>query len=187
MKTFKEYLDEVLDPSKGAGEYVKDFRKSDAPQFKGKSKEKRTQMAIAAYMAAKRKNEEVELEEEQLDELSKGTLKSYADKAVNKAAAHAYIAGGGTGQDNLDIRNKEFNTAVKRVKGVQKATAKLAKEEVELDETEQLDEISKELARKYMAKAGKQLDKGAGDKADKRIDGYWGASKRLSDEKPTSK
>jgi len=116
LVTESQQVDEVLDPSKGAGEYIKDFRKSDAPQFKGKSKEKRTQMAIAAYMSAKRKNEEVELEE-----------------------------------------------------------------------TEQLDEISKELARKYMAKAGKQLDKGAGDKADKRIDGYWGASKRLSDEKPTSK
>jgi hypothetical protein len=47
-------LDEVLDPSMGAGEYVKDFQKSDAPQFKGKSQEKRRIMGIAAYMAAKR-------------------------------------------------------------------------------------------------------------------------------------
>jgi hypothetical protein len=38
----------------GAGEYVKDFQDSDAPQFKGKSKEKRQKMAIAAYLAAKR-------------------------------------------------------------------------------------------------------------------------------------
>ena len=45
-------IDEVLDPSKGAGEYIKDFQKSDAPQFKGKSKEKRRQMGIAAYVAA---------------------------------------------------------------------------------------------------------------------------------------
>lgn len=50
-------LDEVLDPSMGAGEYVKDFQKSDAPQFKGKSKEKRRIMGIAAYMAAKREKE----------------------------------------------------------------------------------------------------------------------------------
>lgn len=47
-------LDEILDPSMGAGEYVKDFQKSDAPQFKGKSQEKRRIMGIAAYMAAKR-------------------------------------------------------------------------------------------------------------------------------------
>jgi len=48
-------LEEKLKPSMGAGEYVSDFKKSDAPQFQGKSKEKRRQMAIAAYLAAKRK------------------------------------------------------------------------------------------------------------------------------------
>lgn len=48
-------LDEVLKGA-DAGEYTKDFEKSDAPQFKGKSKEKRHQMAIAAYLEAKRKN-----------------------------------------------------------------------------------------------------------------------------------
>ena len=37
---------------------VKDFYKSDAPQFKGKSKEKRREMAIAAKLSAER-NEEV--------------------------------------------------------------------------------------------------------------------------------
>lgn len=50
----EETIDEVLKPAMGAGEYVKDFYKSDAPQFKGKSKEKRQKMAIAAYLAAKR-------------------------------------------------------------------------------------------------------------------------------------
>jgi hypothetical protein len=44
---------EGLDPSMGAGEYVKDFRKSDAPQFKGKSKEERQKMAVAAFLSAK--------------------------------------------------------------------------------------------------------------------------------------
>ena len=48
-------LEEKLKPSMGAGEYVSDFKKSDAPQFQGKSKEKRRQMAIAAYLAAKKK------------------------------------------------------------------------------------------------------------------------------------
>jgi len=47
-------IKEVLEPSMGAGEYIKDFQKSDAPQFKGKSQEKRRIMGIAAYMAAKR-------------------------------------------------------------------------------------------------------------------------------------
>jgi|TARA_Y100001951_G_C11128739_1_gene177015 hypothetical protein len=34
------------------GKYIDDFQDSDAPQFKGKSKEKRRQMAIAAKMNA---------------------------------------------------------------------------------------------------------------------------------------
>ena len=46
-------IEEKLDPSMGAGAYVKDFYKSDAPQFKGKSKKERRKMAIAAYLDAK--------------------------------------------------------------------------------------------------------------------------------------
>ena len=41
-----------LKVSDGIGAWIKDFKKSDAPQFKGKSKAKRTQMAIAAKLAA---------------------------------------------------------------------------------------------------------------------------------------
>lgn len=49
--------------------YIKDFEKSDAPQFKGKSKEKRVQMAIAAKLQAMGKKME---ESEELSE-KKGT------------------------------------------------------------------------------------------------------------------
>ena len=50
-------VDEKLDPDKDdIGDYVKDFQKSDAPQFKGKSKKKRQQMAVAAYLSAKEKD-----------------------------------------------------------------------------------------------------------------------------------
>ena len=52
-------IEEKLDPSMGAGAYIKDFQKSDAPQFKGKSKEKKRMMGIAAYMAAKKDMKEV--------------------------------------------------------------------------------------------------------------------------------
>ena len=43
-----------LDPKDGIGSYIKDFKKSKAPQFKGKSDEKKRNMAIAAYLDAKR-------------------------------------------------------------------------------------------------------------------------------------
>lgn len=45
---------EALADDADAGDYVKDFKKSDAPQFKGKSDNKRQSMAIAAYLAKKR-------------------------------------------------------------------------------------------------------------------------------------
>ena len=48
-------LGEKLKPSMGAGAYVDDFRKSKAPQFKGKSKAKKQDMAVAAYLGAKQK------------------------------------------------------------------------------------------------------------------------------------
>ena len=61
-------LDEKLNPSMGAGEYIKDFQKSDAPQFKGKTKEKKRMMGIAAYMAAKKTmKEEVKKDEPPFD------------------------------------------------------------------------------------------------------------------------
>ena len=43
-----------LDPKDGIGSYIKDFKKSKAPQFKGKSDKKQRNMAIAAYLDAKR-------------------------------------------------------------------------------------------------------------------------------------
>ena len=43
-----------LKVSDGIGAWIKDFQKSDAPQFKGKSKEERRDQAVAAYLSAKR-------------------------------------------------------------------------------------------------------------------------------------
>lgn len=103
-------LQEVLGKDAKAGDWISDFVHSDNPKFAGKSKEKRKQMALAAFYA-KQRNEEVEMEEElkgnqhkldknkngkldkhdfkllrkedaeQIDELSKGTLKRYSDAA----------------------------------------------------------------------------------------------------------
>ena len=55
VKHYLEYdhvMGEKLDKDATAGDYVKDFRKSKAPQFKGKSKKKKQEMAIAAYLDA---------------------------------------------------------------------------------------------------------------------------------------
>ena len=48
------YVNEKLKVSDGMGTWIKDFQASDAPQFKGKSDKERRDMAIAAFMSAKR-------------------------------------------------------------------------------------------------------------------------------------
>jgi len=48
-------LDEKITAKTDMGDVVKDFYKSDAPQFKGKSKKKRRQMAVAAKLGAEDK------------------------------------------------------------------------------------------------------------------------------------
>jgi len=52
----KGFKKESLDVSDGQQAWIDDFLKSDAPQFKGKSKEERVKMAVDAFNAAK-KNE----------------------------------------------------------------------------------------------------------------------------------
>jgi len=53
-------VNEKLKPSMGAGAYVDDFKDSKAPQFKGKSKKKKQEMAVAAYLSAKDKKKVAE-------------------------------------------------------------------------------------------------------------------------------
>lgn len=61
-----------------AGDYIKDFRKSDAPQFKGKSDKKKRQMAIAAFLDSRRKkkatDEQTEVQEAVVDFDAPGML-----------------------------------------------------------------------------------------------------------------
>ena len=52
-----------------------------------------------------------------------------------------------------------------------------------IEEAEPLDEISRKAALSYLVKAGKEISKGA---KEKRIDGYWRASERLSGLKKTT-
>jgi hypothetical protein len=51
LKKLEELIREKLTAKTSMGKYIKDFAKSDAPQFKGKSKEKKREMAIAAKLS----------------------------------------------------------------------------------------------------------------------------------------
>lgn len=62
-------ISEVLSADQPAGKWISDFIDSDNPKFAGKSKEKRKQMALAAYYAAQKKESTeyesfIELDEE---------------------------------------------------------------------------------------------------------------------------
>ena len=70
-------INEKLKPSDGAGAYVKDFRKSDAPQFKGKSDKQLQKMAVAAYLDDKEENA-IEIEK------LKGAHRNHATKNSRK-------------------------------------------------------------------------------------------------------
>lgn len=62
MKTYKQLQERINMAKAKMGDVIKDFQDSDAPQFKGKSDEKRREMAIAAKLS----NEEVEQTDEEL-------------------------------------------------------------------------------------------------------------------------
>jgi hypothetical protein len=48
-------MDEKLTKKTKVDTYIKDFKKSDAPQFKGKSEGDKVKMAVAAFLSKKNK------------------------------------------------------------------------------------------------------------------------------------
>ena len=94
------YMGEKMDLKKAdMGDVIKDFYKSDAPQFKGRSKEKRREMAIAAKLEA----DEVK---EGVGSVVKGAVKFLAKKAKKYPAAGAVGLGAATGTNLLLIKKE---------------------------------------------------------------------------------
>jgi hypothetical protein len=84
-------LDEVLTKSTSAGETISDFVHSKNPKFAGKSKEKRKQMALAAYYSKQNEDVAVPLlgsapprgDSDEAAEMVKSELKALANKALH--------------------------------------------------------------------------------------------------------
>jgi len=83
-----EVYTEKLDPKADASEWIEDFLKSDAPQFKGKSKEERKEMALAAYYSAREKaglkegaDKDVKGDKEAYQKFFQGMLKKFGVKS----------------------------------------------------------------------------------------------------------
>ena len=86
---------------------------------------------------------------QQLDELSKTTLGNYVKKASKSAVTATDIASREDEKRPFSTRSiKNYQLADRRQKGISKAVSRLTKEE-----TEQLDELSKETLGKYIKKS----------------------------------
>ena len=92
-------INETLDPHADAGEWISDFVHSTDPKFDGKSKEKRKEMALAAYYQARR---DAGLKEEVMTEATAGELGK---------KAHALSSAANTAKDHKAAANAHYKAA----------------------------------------------------------------------------
>lgn len=162
------------------------------PQSFGKMNKdmKSTARALRTIEKAKKTNEDVE----QIDELSKGTMGSYINKAATKMGSQGVTAGLKIAADEKSSKN--FKDMGKREKGIKLAVSKLTKEEQDFIDSlndvniEQIDELSKDAMLKYLSANKKDDTKaretGDYDKMTKRMRGTDMAVRKYT-AKPGSK
>ena len=106
---------------------------------------------------------------EQIDELSKGTMGRYINKAADRMSTQGVTAGLKIATDEKSKKN--FDNITKRQKGISTAVSKLTKEEEDFVDSlndadiEQIDELSKDAMLKYLS-ANKKSDAAAQEKGD---------------------
>ena len=122
QEELESVLSEKLKPSDGAGAYVKDFYKSDAPQFTGKSKEERRKMAVAAYLQDK----ETGLSESELDERCQKGYKTHETRKTKKMYGKTYRNCVKAEQLELDEKKKRKKKKKKKAKKLDRC-ARIAK------------------------------------------------------------
>lgn len=152
----EEDITEELDPGDNAKVWIDDFIKSDAPQFKGKTKEQRINMALAAYYSARK---EAGLEESELDEAT------FKNKEVEKRflamkkmstsqlkKVHSDVVGGSTsGMSDEDFINDILLSEF----GIKKLSeASIEESDEAMGDSESMSEDEKAKVLKSMLKAG---------------------------------
>jgi hypothetical protein len=128
-------LAEKLTPKSKPGTYIKDFAKSDAPQFKGKSKEKKREMAIAAYMS--NKNEGLDPVGKEDDDINNDGKVNSTDKYLGKRRQ----AIAKNMKEDLDIGHQDDEPAMlkKDVYRIAKMASMLYKELDKFDNGQEVD------------------------------------------------
>jgi len=111
----EEELDEKV-KDMDMGEVIKDFQKSDAPQFKGKSKEKKREMAIAAKLSADEandmENEEIISENPIIAGAARAIGSRYAAKKGAGKVGQA-VAGQAASKAASSLTSKKVNEGIK--------------------------------------------------------------------------
>lgn len=154
MKTYKQLQERINMAKAKMGDVIKDFQDSDAPQFKGKSDEKRRQMAIAAKLS----NEEVELDEGRMKEIAMD-INSMGDKdfkAKHKKSKQEMQSA----LKSEELKGDQHKIDANKNGKVDAHDFKLlrGKKKVE-EEVEELDELSKSTLASYVGKAAKDFAK----------------------------
>lgn len=121
-------LQEVLGKDDPAGKWISDFVHSDNPKFAGKSKEKRKQMALAAYYAKMR--EEVEqTNEENMKEQLKGNQHKLDKNNNGKLDKHDFKLLRKEDAEQVDeAESHQAKTTMKHVKNATAGEKKAAKD-----------------------------------------------------------
>ena len=157
-----EYKKVLTDPQVYEAWLLAREQEVEAQKEKNAGKGKKAEVAKASVQAVEVQKEEVE----QIDELSKATLGSYVKKSKADAKAHYQDFKSGKNSPDPEDRRLSMHSLgqhVKRTQGLKRADARLGNPIgvfIKKEEVEQIDEISKELAGKYLtAPQGKGANK----------------------------
>jgi hypothetical protein len=112
-------IDEKLTKSSSVEDHIDDFKDSDAKQFKGKSDDKKVQMAVASFLSKKNVNETPAFQWRKANSPAGDTLKDLVPKKV----------GTSTVQENM-VADKDIEKEIKKLedenpKGFEKEIKKL--------------------------------------------------------------
>jgi len=124
-------LNEKITKSTPMGKVIADFEKSDAPQFEGKSKEKRRQMAIAAKMAM---NEALKGNQHKIDANKNNRIDAEDFKMLRKMDEDVMLEAINNLLEKDNLSESEYNTIMESPFGEAfKAARKAGKAEFEFN------------------------------------------------------
>lgn len=128
--TLSKYINRAAYDAGSSGYKAGKAHAEDKPEFRNQNKRFKKRLSGIRKATDRLAKEEFD----QLDELSKGTLASYAKKATDDVSDHSFTAGHEFAKGRKDWSLKQDKKSESRQKGINKAVDRLAKEEVDINE-----------------------------------------------------